>query len=191
MTISPEQIKRPDYLKNEARFANGLHTVGGIEGGKSIICNIDNVQADLKTLREIQEEYKFSPDGYIRMNYHQLENFKTAQVKAVLKHFALIGWYAENPETVIHDSNDTIWVLDLGNLLNDVRKDTIRSVYPYGLKLSLDSELFTKTTRQAWNKHTWDLTTKPEFDFETLHLEKLESKFDWQSWTAKFYGINA
>ena len=83
MTISPEQIKRPDYLKNEARFANGLHTVGGIEGGKSIICNIDNVQADLKTLREIQEEYKFSPDGNIRMNKYQLEKFKIAQEKAV------------------------------------------------------------------------------------------------------------
>ena len=189
MTVSPEQIKEPDFLKNESRFANGLHTEGGIAGGKSIICNIDNIHADPTTLREIQEEYKFSPDGNIRMNKYQLEKFKIAQEKAVLKHFALIGWYAANPETVIHDSNDSIWVLDLGDLLNDVRIDRLRSIYPFGLKLSLDSELFTKTTRQAWNKHTWDLITKSELDFETLHLEKLKSKFDFDGWTDAFYGI--
>ena len=87
MTVSPEQIKEPDFLKNESRFANGLHTEGGIAGGKSIICNIDNIHADPTTLREIQEEYKFSPDGNIRMNKYQLEKFKIAQEKAVLKHF--------------------------------------------------------------------------------------------------------
>ena len=60
MTVSPEQIKKPDFLKNESRFANGLHTVGGIEGGTSIICNIDNILANYDTRREIQEEFKFS-----------------------------------------------------------------------------------------------------------------------------------
>ena len=63
MVVSPTQIRNLDYLKNETNFATGIHTEYGKEGGKSIINNIDNILADPDTLREIQEEFKYSKDN--------------------------------------------------------------------------------------------------------------------------------
>ena len=185
MTVSPEQMNNSSYSDHESYWMNGLLTYDGIEGGTSMICNVDDCSGDFDTYRQIDHEAKFSPNGHsIGIKAGQLGNKKVEQINNPRKRFVLWGY----TDWTKRDSQDVIYVYDLGeNVLS--LYDTPKLVYnlyrPQGLWLSLSTLIY--TTRQKYNKfaNDWKKGKFDDFDLEKIRV------FDYEDFTKKFYGINA
>ena len=183
MTVSPEQIRNPEYAAQESYWLNGFITKDGIEGGQSIINNIDDCSGNIFTLRQVQHEAKYSPDGFaIYMKVGQMQQVKIEQLNNKNKIIILTGYRNHQKR----DSADEVFVFDLGSFISNYSRQEIFDEFPNGLTLPLSN--MTETRRQKYNKFQDDWK-KGKFD--NFDLEKIKKNFNWQEWTKNFYTAHA
>ena len=182
MTVSPEQIRNYDYAEQESHWLNGFITKDGIEGGQSIINNVDDCSGNIFTLRQVHHEAKCSSNGHsIHVVTGQLQQLKIEQLNNKNKKIILTG-YRNFRE---RDSSDKVWVFDLGVYIADLSRQEIFDKFPNGLTLSLSDMI--ETRRQKYNKFQddWKKGKFDDFDLEKIRV------FHYEDFKKEFYGTNA
>ena len=72
MALAQCGIRNYENIVRESWWMTGLLTRDAIEGGTSIICNVDDCGGDIYTLRQIEHEAKFALNDSFHINTGQL-----------------------------------------------------------------------------------------------------------------------
>ena len=173
MTIAQSGINF-DYLRRESWWMTGLLTRDAIEGGTSIICNVDDCGGDIYTLRQIEHEAKFAWNNSVHIKTGQLVQKKIEFENNKNKKFVLWGYLDHMRNT----PSDSIWVKDLGPILSKDLSE-ILGFRANGIEIPLSD--CTHTRRQIYNTFfdNWTKGKIDDFDLSSLQTTQPLSDFFW------------